>query len=93
VLKRLHQLQRAVGSLFGVILFTGRWQNGLFGLVVIADAAIGIVQELKAERTLDRLAVLNAPQGTTCSCSAPAARCRPTARSQSPSGWKSTSRC
>jgi cation-transporting ATPase E len=51
-----------LASLFVVILFTGRWQNGLFGLVVIANAAIGIVQELRAKRTLDRLAVLNAPQ-------------------------------
>ena len=49
-------------TLFVVILFTGRWQNGLFGLVVIANAAIGIVQEVRAKRTLDRLALLNAPR-------------------------------
>ena len=48
-------------TLFVVIMATGRWQNGLFGLVVIANSAIGIVQEVRAKRTLDRLAVLNAP--------------------------------
>ena len=49
-------------TLFVVILITGRWQNGLFGLVIIANSAIGVIQELRAKRTLDRLAVLNAPR-------------------------------
>jgi len=49
-------------TLFVVILITGRWQNGLFGLVIIANAAIGVTQEVRAKRTLDRLAVLNAPR-------------------------------
>ena len=48
-------------TLFLLTLATGRWQNGLFGLVIVANSAIGIVQELRAKRTLDRLAVLNAP--------------------------------
>lgn len=43
------------------ILTTGRWQNGLFGLVIVANAAIGIVQEVRAKRTLDTLALLHAP--------------------------------
>lgn len=51
-----------LGALFVVTLFTGRWQNGLFGLVVIANSGIGIIQEVRAKRTLDRLALLNAPQ-------------------------------
>jgi cation-transporting P-type ATPase E len=49
-------------TLFVIILTTGRWQNGLFGLVIIANSAIGIFQELRAKRTLDRLAVLSAPR-------------------------------
>ncbi|MEU5697145.1 HAD-IC family P-type ATPase [Actinosynnema sp. NPDC020468] len=49
-------------ALFVVILFTGRWQNGLFGLVIVANTAIGVFQEVRAKRTLDRLAVLNAPR-------------------------------
>ena len=48
-------------TLFIIILTTGRWQNGLFGGVIIANSAIGIFQELRAKRTLDRLAILNAP--------------------------------
>ncbi|SDE56051.1 cation-transporting ATPase E [Blastococcus fimeti] len=47
--------------LWVVAVMTGRWQNALFGGVVVANAGIGIVQELRAKRTLDRLAVLNAP--------------------------------
>src|ERR1700754_3324695 len=42
-------------ALFLCILATGRWQNGLFGGVILANSAIGIVQELRAKRTLDRL--------------------------------------
>ncbi len=49
-------------TLFVVVLLTGRWQNALFGGVVVANAAIGIVQELRAKRTLDRLAVVIAPR-------------------------------
>ncbi|WP_159961592.1 HAD-IC family P-type ATPase [Blastococcus haudaquaticus] len=49
-------------ALWVVAVATGRWQNALFGGVVIANAGIGIVQELRAKRTLDRLAVLNAPR-------------------------------
>jgi cation-transporting ATPase E len=41
---------------------TGRWQNATFGAVVVVNSAIGIVQEVRAKRTLDRLAVLNAPR-------------------------------
>ena len=51
-----------LAALFVLVLTTGRWQNALFGGVVVANAAIGIVQELRAKRTLDRLAVLNAPR-------------------------------
>ena len=50
-----------IGVLAVIILFTGRWQNALFGLVIIANSGIGVFQELRAKRTLDRLAVLNAP--------------------------------
>ena len=47
-----------------VILIVGPIQDALFGLVLIANALIGIVQEYRAKRTLDRLAVLNAPRAT-----------------------------
>jgi cation-transporting ATPase E len=51
-----------LATLFVIILATGHWQNGLFGFVIVANSAIGIVQETRAKRTLDRLAVLNAPR-------------------------------
>ena len=49
-------------TLLVIILATGQWQNGLFGVVIVANSTIGIVQELRAKRTLDRLAILNAPR-------------------------------
>ena len=45
-----------------VILVVGPIQDALFGGVLVANALVGIVQELRAKRTLDRLAVLTAPQ-------------------------------
>ncbi|MET7465513.1 HAD-IC family P-type ATPase [Nonomuraea sp. NPDC005501] len=48
-----------IGVLWALILIFGQWQDGLFGLVIVANALIGIVQEVRAKRTLDRLAVIN----------------------------------
>ncbi|WP_246649684.1 HAD-IC family P-type ATPase [Nonomuraea coxensis] len=48
-----------IGVLWALILIFGEWQDGLFGLVIVANALIGIVQELRAKRTLDKLAVVN----------------------------------
>jgi cation-transporting ATPase E len=50
-----------LGALFIVIAVVGPLQDGLFGLVLVANSGIGIVQEVRAKRTLDRLSVLNAP--------------------------------
>ena len=51
-----------LGSLLAVILTVGAPQDALFGIVLVANALIGIVQELRAKITLDRLAVLSAPR-------------------------------
>ncbi|MFD0889364.1 HAD-IC family P-type ATPase, partial [Streptosporangium algeriense] len=48
-----------IAVLWVLIMVFGQWQDGLFGLVIVANSAIGIVQELRAKRTLDRLAVVN----------------------------------
>ena len=40
----------------------GEPQDALFGIVLVANALIGIVQEFRAKRTLDSLAVLSAPK-------------------------------
>ncbi|MET8544173.1 HAD-IC family P-type ATPase [Kitasatospora sp. NPDC004799] len=47
-----------IGVMFGIILIVGPIQDGLFGLVIVANTAIGIVQELRAKRTLDSLALI-----------------------------------
>jgi cation-transporting P-type ATPase E len=51
-----------LGSLLAVILVVGKPQDALFGIVLVANALIGIAQEVRAKRTLDRLALLNAPR-------------------------------
>ena len=51
-----------LAALVVLVLTTGLWQNALFGVVVVVNSAFGIGQELRAKRTLDRLAVLNAPR-------------------------------
>ncbi|HEY3906915.1 MAG TPA: HAD-IC family P-type ATPase [Streptosporangiaceae bacterium] len=48
-------------ALLVVILIVGPVQDALFGLILVANSGIGIFQELRAKRTLDRLSVLNAP--------------------------------
>ena len=50
-----------LGGLLAVILIVGPLQDALFGLLLVANSGIGIVQELRARRTLRRLAVLTAP--------------------------------
>ena len=51
-----------LGTLLVVILLIGEPQDGLFGIVLISNALIGIIQEIRAKRTLDRLAVLSEPR-------------------------------
>src|SRR5262245_48405373 len=51
-----------MSALFAIVMLCGAFRDGLFGGVVIANTLIGIVQELRAKRTLDRLAVVNAPK-------------------------------
>jgi cation-transporting P-type ATPase E len=51
-----------LGILLAVILAVGQPQDALFGIVLVSNAVIGIAQELRAKRTLDRLAVLSAPR-------------------------------
>jgi cation-transporting ATPase E len=51
-----------LGSLLAVILVVGPLQDALFGLVIVANTVVGIVQEVRAKRTLDRLEVVNAPR-------------------------------
>lgn len=45
------------------VLVFGTWQNAMFLGVVFANIDIGIVQELRSKRTLDKLTLLTAPHG------------------------------
>ncbi|QEO15049.1 HAD-IC family P-type ATPase [Agromyces intestinalis] len=47
---------------FAFLFVLGRWQDALFGFAAIANAIIGVVQEYRAKRSLDRLALLHAPK-------------------------------
>ncbi len=50
--------------LAGCVIAVKSWNNLMFMGVVLSNMVIGIVQELRSKRTLDRLNVLNAPRGT-----------------------------
>jgi len=51
-----------LGTLLVIILLFGSIRDALFGLVLIGNTLIGIVQEVRAKRTLDRLTLLSAPK-------------------------------
>ncbi|WP_223205300.1 HAD-IC family P-type ATPase [Gordonia jinghuaiqii] len=52
------RINAILGVLFAIVAFTGSFINGLFGLLIIANSTIGIVQEIRAKRTLDKLAIV-----------------------------------
>ena len=58
VLTRFNAL---IGTLVVVVVVCGSYQDALFGGVIVANSVIGIIQEVRAKRMLDRLAVLSAP--------------------------------
>ena len=45
-----------------LVLVTGSWKDAVFGFVIIINTGIGIVTELRAKRTLDRLSILVASE-------------------------------
>ncbi len=58
----LTRFNAILGALLLVVLATGEYRDALFGIVLVANALVGIVQELRAKATLDRLAVVSAPR-------------------------------
>ncbi|KUI28889.1 magnesium-transporting ATPase [Mycobacterium sp. IS-1496] len=52
------RINAILGVLFVIVLSTGSIINGAFGLLIVANSAIGIIQELRAKRTLDKLAIV-----------------------------------
>ncbi len=61
-----------LGALLVVVVIVAPIQDALFGVVLVVNAAIGIIQELRAKQTLDRLALLSAPRARVWRDGAPA---------------------
>ncbi|MEU8507525.1 HAD-IC family P-type ATPase [Streptomyces brevispora] len=53
-----------IGLLWLIMLFVAPIQDSLFGFVIIANTGIGIVQEWRAKKTLDSLAVIGEAKPT-----------------------------
>jgi cation-transporting P-type ATPase E len=56
------RINAIIGVLFVLILIAGHPQDAVFAFVIVSNSVIGIVQELRARKTLNELAVLNAPK-------------------------------
>jgi cation-transporting ATPase E len=50
-----------VGGSFLALLLLGQWKDALFGLAVISNILIGVIQEYRSKRTLDKISLLHAP--------------------------------
>jgi cation-transporting P-type ATPase E len=51
-----------LGTLFVVVVVVGPPQDALFGVVLVVNTGVGVFQEMRAKRALDRLAILTAPR-------------------------------
>jgi cation-transporting ATPase E len=58
------RINAILGVLFAIVLATGSLINGLFGLLIVANSAVGIIQELRAKATLDKLAIVGQAKPT-----------------------------
>ena len=52
------RINAILSVLLMIVLVTGSVINGLFGLLIIANSVIGMVQEIRAKQTLDKLAII-----------------------------------
>ncbi|MDT5218972.1 MAG: cation-transporting P-type ATPase [Mycobacterium sp.] len=52
------RINAILGVLFAIVLLTGSLINGLFGILIVANSVIGMVQEIRAKQTLDKLAIV-----------------------------------
>ncbi len=60
----LTRFNAIMSAMLVIVLVFGHPADALFGFVMVANAVIGIVQELRAKRTLDKLSVLVEPTVT-----------------------------
>ncbi|QUR68834.1 cation-translocating P-type ATPase [Mycobacterium spongiae] len=52
------RINAILGVLLLIVMTTGSVINGMFGLLIIANSIIGMVQEIRAKQTLDKLAIV-----------------------------------
>lgn len=53
-----------LGVLCAIVLSTGSVINAAFGLLIIANSAVGVIQELRAKKTLDKLRIVGESEPT-----------------------------
>ncbi|QDQ99091.1 HAD-IC family P-type ATPase [Tomitella fengzijianii] len=53
-----NRINAMLGVLLVIVLAAGSPIDGMFGLVILANSGIGIIQELRAKRTLDKLTIV-----------------------------------
>lgn len=58
------RINAILGVLFLLVLATGSLIDGMFGLLIVANSAVGIIQEIRAKRTLDQLAIVSQAKPT-----------------------------
>ena len=51
-----------VGGSFLFLLILGQWKDALFGFAVIANVLIGVIQEYRSKRMLDKLSLIDQPR-------------------------------
>lgn len=52
------RINAILGVLLLIVLATGSVINGMFGLLIVANSVVGMVQEIRAKQTLDKLAIV-----------------------------------
>ncbi|MBO0866220.1 MAG: HAD-IC family P-type ATPase, partial [Mycobacterium sp.] len=52
------RINAILSVLLVIVLATGSLINGMFGLLIIANSIVGMVQEIRAKQTLDKLAIV-----------------------------------
>ncbi|OBH90272.1 HAD-IC family P-type ATPase [Mycobacterium sp. E2989] len=52
------RINAILGVLLLIVLATGSLINGMFGLLIVANSVVGMVQEIRAKQTLDALAIV-----------------------------------
>lgn len=58
------RINAILGVLLVLILATGSPIDGMFGLLIIANSAVGMIQEIRAKQTLDKLAIVGQARPT-----------------------------